>query len=121
MPGDLARAEALLRERGPQGPAEEEVLLVECYVAPRAVDAVLLELEARDARVDEIDRDLPSASIIRAYATNSALRGFGTRLSALAGEDALYTAHLSHHAPRTPPRGPGARALATLDLLGVSD
>lgn len=100
LPGDLARAEALLRERAPQGPAEEEVLLVECYVEPRAVDAVLLELEARDARVDEIDRDLPSATIIRAYATNGALRGFGTRLSALAGEDALFTAHLSHHAPR---------------------
>jgi 2-C-methyl-D-erythritol 4-phosphate cytidylyltransferase len=103
LPGDVARAEALLRERAPQGPAEEEVLLVECYVAPRAVDAVLLELEARDARVDEIDRDLPSATIIRAYATNGALRGFGTRLSALAGEDALYTAHLSHHAPRATP------------------
>lgn len=100
LAGDLARAEALLRERAPQGPAEEEVLLVECYVEPRAVDAVLLELEARDARVDEIDRDLPSATIIRAYATNGALRGFGTRLNALAGEDALFTAHLSHHAPR---------------------
>ena len=100
LAGDLARAEALLRERAPQGPAEEEVLLVECYVEPRAVDAVLLELEARDARVDEIDRDLPSATIIRAYATNGALRGFGARLNALAGEDALFTAHLSHHAPR---------------------
>ncbi|MEA2784865.1 MAG: 2-C-methyl-D-erythritol 4-phosphate cytidylyltransferase [Candidatus Eremiobacteraeota bacterium] len=101
VPGDLARAELLLRERGPQGMAEEEVLLVECYVEPRAVDAVLRELEARDARIDEVDRDLPSATIIRAYATNGALRGFGTRLNALAGEDALYTAHLSHHAPRT--------------------
>ncbi|HEY0381322.1 MAG TPA: 2-C-methyl-D-erythritol 4-phosphate cytidylyltransferase [Candidatus Elarobacter sp.] len=100
LPADLSRAEALLRERGPQGPAEEEVLLVECYVEARAVDAVLLELEARDARVDEIDRDLPSATIIRAYATNGALRGFATRLSALAGAGAMYTAHLSHHAPR---------------------
>jgi 2-C-methyl-D-erythritol 4-phosphate cytidylyltransferase len=100
LPGDLARAEALLRERGPQGLAEEEVLLVECYVEPGAVDAVLLELETREARVDEIDRDLPSATIIRAYATNGALRGFGARLNTLAGADALYTAHLSHHAPR---------------------
>jgi len=98
---DLARAEALLRDRGEQG-TEEEVLLVECYVEPRAVDAVLLELEARDARVDVIDRDLPSATVIRAYATNAALRGFGSRLHALAGEDAVYTAHLSHTAPRSP-------------------
>jgi 2-C-methyl-D-erythritol 4-phosphate cytidylyltransferase len=101
LPNDLTRAEALLRERGPRGAAEEEVLVVECYVEPRAVDAVLLELEARDARVDEIDRDLPSAAVIRAYATNAALRGFGARLHALAGEDALYTAHLSHLAPRS--------------------
>ena len=83
------------------GTAEEEVLIVECYVDPRAVDSVLLELEARDARVDVIDRDLPSATVIRAYATNAALRGFGARLHALAGEDALYTAHLSHLAPRS--------------------
>ena len=104
LPGDLVRAEALLRAREPLGPAEEEVLLVECYVDPRAVDAVLAELEARDARVDEIDRELPGASVIRAYATNAALRGFGVRLHALAGEDALFTAHLSHFAPRqTPP------------------
>jgi 2-C-methyl-D-erythritol 4-phosphate cytidylyltransferase len=102
LPSDLARAEALLRERGPEGIAGEEILLVECYVDPRAVDSVLLELEARDARVDVIDRDLPSATVIRAYATNAALRGFGTRLHALAGEDALYTAHLSHLAPRNP-------------------
>lgn len=103
VPNDLARAEALLRERGPQGAAEEEILVVECYVDQQAVDRVLLELEARDARVDEIDRDLPGAAIIRAYATNAALRGFGTRLNALAGADALYTAHLSHHAPRNAP------------------
>jgi len=101
LPNDLARAEALLRDRGEQG-TEEEILLVECYVEPRAVDAVLLELEARDARVDVIDRDLPSATVIRAYATNAALRGFGSRLHALAGEDAVYTAHLSHLAPRSP-------------------
>ena len=100
LPGDLARAEALLRAREPLGPAEEEVLVVECYVDPRAVDAVLAELEARDARVDEIDRDLPGASVVRAYGTNAALRGFGVRLHALAGEDAVFTAHLSHFAPR---------------------
>jgi 2-C-methyl-D-erythritol 4-phosphate cytidylyltransferase len=103
LPADLARAEALLRERGENGAAEEEILVVECFVDPRAVDNVLLELEARDARVDEIDRDLPSATVIRAYATRSAVRGFGARLHALAGEDALFTTHLSHLAPRTAP------------------
>jgi hypothetical protein len=102
LPGDLARAEALLRERGEDG-AEEEILVVECFVDPRAVDHVLLELEARDARVDGFDRDLPGATVIRAYATRSALRGFGARLHALAGEDALFTTHLSHHAPRSTP------------------
>jgi 2-C-methyl-D-erythritol 4-phosphate cytidylyltransferase len=101
LPNDLLRAEALLRERAPDGIPEEEILVVECYVDRRAVDSVLLELEARAARVDEIDRDLPGATVIRAYATNAALRGFGTRLHALAGEDALFTAHLSHLAPRS--------------------
>jgi 2-C-methyl-D-erythritol 4-phosphate cytidylyltransferase len=101
LPGDLARAEALLRERGEDGHTEEEILVVECFVDPRAVDPVLLDLEARDARVDVIDRDLPSATVIRAYATRAALRGFGARLHALAGEDALFTTHLSHHAPRS--------------------
>jgi 2-C-methyl-D-erythritol 4-phosphate cytidylyltransferase len=101
QPNDLLRAEALLRERAPDGVLEEEILVVECYVDRHAVDAVLAELEARAARVDEIDRDLPGATVIRAYATNAALRGFGTRLHALAGEDALYTAHLSHLAPRS--------------------
>ncbi len=103
LPHDVLRAETLLRERAPLGAVEEEVLVIECYVDRRAVDAVLAELEARDARVDEIDRDLPSAVVIRAYAANAALRGFGTRLHALAGEDALYTAHLSHLAPRAVP------------------
>jgi 2-C-methyl-D-erythritol 4-phosphate cytidylyltransferase len=103
LPSDLARAEALLRDRGEDGAAEEEILVVECFVDPRAVDHVLLEFEARDARVDEVDRDLPSATVIRAYATRAALRGFGARLHALAGEDALFTTHLSHLAPRSSP------------------
>jgi 2-C-methyl-D-erythritol 4-phosphate cytidylyltransferase len=104
LPSDLTRAELLLHERGDDGHAEEEILVVECFVDPRAVDHVLLDLEARDARVDVIDRDLPSATVVRAYATRAALRGFGARLHALAGEDALFTTHLSHHAPRaTPP------------------
>jgi 2-C-methyl-D-erythritol 4-phosphate cytidylyltransferase len=102
LPSDLLRAEALLQARSP-GVGDEEVLVVECYVDAGAVDAVLAELEARDARIDEIDRELPGAVVIRAYATNAALRGFGARLHALAGEEALHTAHLSHLAPRSAP------------------
>ncbi|HTW85004.1 MAG TPA: 2-C-methyl-D-erythritol 4-phosphate cytidylyltransferase [Candidatus Sulfotelmatobacter sp.] len=107
LPGDHARAEALLRDRLPNGGADEEILVVECYVAPRAVDDVLGELEGRAARLDEIDRELPGAVVIRAYAPSASLRGFGARLHALAGEDALYTTHLSHLAARgtTPPNG----------------
>ena len=96
LPGDLVRAEALLRERD-DGGAEEEILLIECFVDPRAVDACSSELEGRDARVDEIDRDLPSATVIRAYATRAALRGLGARLHALGrrGRDL-------HHPPLAP-------------------
>ncbi len=102
LPADLVRAEALLRDRAPQGIAEEEVLVVECFVDSGAVDALVVELEARAARVDEIDRDLPGATVVRAYLTNAALRGFGARLQAIAGDEAFYTAHLSHLAARTP-------------------
>jgi 2-C-methyl-D-erythritol 4-phosphate cytidylyltransferase len=94
LPEDLARAEQLLAVREPVVD-EEEVLLVECFVPPRAVDDVLAELETRAARVDAVERDLPAAVAIRAHASNSALRGFGIRLHALAGEDALFTTHLS--------------------------
>jgi hypothetical protein len=74
--------------------------LIECFVDGRAVDAVLTELEARSARIDGVDRDLPNAVAIRAYANADALRGFGLRLHALAGEDAMFTTHLSHVVPR---------------------
>ncbi len=76
------------------------MFLVECFVEPQSVDAVLAELEARSARIDGVDRDLPNAVAIRAYASSDALRGFGRRLHALAGEDALFTTHLSHVVPR---------------------
>lgn len=107
LPGDHARAEALLRERAPHLGGDEEILVVECYVAPRTVESVLSELEGRSARLDEIDRELPEAVVIRAYAPSAALRGFGARLHALAGEEALFTTHLSHVATRgvTPPSG----------------
>jgi 2-C-methyl-D-erythritol 4-phosphate cytidylyltransferase len=98
LPGDLARAQTILRERGPRPPAESEVLVVECYVHDGAVDPVLTELESRGATIDGIDRDLPSAVAIRAFLACEDLRGFGRRLHELAGEDALFTTHLSHWA-----------------------
>ena len=100
LPGDLARAEAILREREPTASEEAQVLLVECFVHERAVDAVLTELESRSGRIDAIDRDLPSAIAIRAHVGREELRGFGRRLHALAGEDALFTTHLSQSATR---------------------
>jgi 2-C-methyl-D-erythritol 4-phosphate cytidylyltransferase len=100
-PADLLRAEAIAQNREPAVVAEEDVFLVECFVAPRSVDAVLAELESRTARIDGVDRDLPNAVAIRAYAGSDSLRGFGRRLHALAGEDALFTTHLSHVVPRS--------------------
>ena len=94
LPDDLARAAGILAAREPFVD-EEEVLLVECFVPARAVDDVLAELETRAARVDAVERDLPAAVAIRAHASNTALRGFGIRLHALAGEDALFTTHLT--------------------------
>jgi 2-C-methyl-D-erythritol 4-phosphate cytidylyltransferase len=100
-PGDIVRAESIANERDPVVVSEEDVFLIECFVDPRAVDAVLAELESRSARVDGVDRDLPTAVAIRAYAGSDSLRGFGRRLYALAGEDALFTTHLSHVVART--------------------
>jgi 2-C-methyl-D-erythritol 4-phosphate cytidylyltransferase len=99
-PADLLRAEAIAQNRDPIVIAEEDVFLVECFVEPRSVEAVLAELESRTARIDGVDRDLPNAVAIRAYAGSDSLRGFGRRLHALAGEDALFTTHLSHVVPR---------------------
>jgi 2-C-methyl-D-erythritol 4-phosphate cytidylyltransferase len=100
-PGDILRAESIANERDPVVVAEEDVFLIECFVDPHAVDAVLAELESRSARVDGVDRDLPTAVAIRAYAGSDSLRGFGRRLYALAGEDALFTTHLSHVVARS--------------------
>jgi 2-C-methyl-D-erythritol 4-phosphate cytidylyltransferase len=100
-PVDLVRAEAIAQERDPIVLGEEDVFLVECFVEPTAVDALIAELESRSAHIDGVDRDLPNAVAIRAYAGSDALRGFGRRLHALAGEDALFTTHLSHVVART--------------------
>ena len=77
------------------------LFLVECFVEARSVDAVMAELESRSAHIDAVERDLPNAVAIRAFAGSDALRGFGRRLHALAGEDALFTTHLSHVVQRT--------------------
>lgn len=100
MPGDLALAEAIIRDREPHARDEDEVFIIECFVPERAIEDVLHELEARKARVDAIDRDLPGASAIRAYVSPENLRGFGRRLHELAGEEALFTTHVSHVAAR---------------------
>ena len=104
-PGDLTRAEAIVRDREPAALDEEDVLVVECFVDRRAVDAVLHELEARDARIDGIDRDLPGAVAIRAYAPADALRGFGrvcTRSRART-RSSRRTSRTSHRARRRRP------------------
>ena len=100
-PGDLARAEAVAREREPLPVDEEEVFLIECFVNAGIVDEVMTELENRGARLDMVDRDLPGAVTIRAYAGTEALRGFGMRLHTIAGEDAVFTTHLSHVVAKT--------------------
>lgn len=99
-PGDLVRAEAIVAERVPGVVVDEDVFLIECFVGEAAVDTVLTELESRSARIDGVDRDLPGAIAIRAYASPEALRGFGLRLHALAGDDAMFTTHLSHVVPK---------------------
>jgi 2-C-methyl-D-erythritol 4-phosphate cytidylyltransferase len=99
-PSDLIRAEAIAQLREPTAVEDEDVFLIECFVDSGAVDDVLAELESRSARVDGVDRDLPGAVAIRAYAGTEGLRGFGLRLHALAGEDAMFTTHLSHVVPK---------------------
>ena len=99
---DVLRAEAILAKRSPTIVDEEEVLVVESYIPERAIDDVAEEIERREGRVDEINRDLPGAAMIRAYIGASNLRGFGSQLTVLGGADAMFTAHHAHFAPRAP-------------------
>ena len=101
-PEDVLRAEAILAKRSPRVVDEEEVLVVESYVPERAIGDVAEEIERRDGRVDEINRDLPGAAMIRAYIGATNLRGFGAQLTVLGGADAMFTAHHAHYAPRAP-------------------
>jgi 2-C-methyl-D-erythritol 4-phosphate cytidylyltransferase len=93
---DFERAEAILRAREPLA-REEEVLLVEAFVYDAVADSVRAELEDRGT-IDGIDRDLPTAIVIRAFVNASRLRGFGDRLLRIAGPEAMYTTHFSHFA-----------------------
>lgn len=94
---DYDRAEALLRARAPVA-REEEVLLIEAFVHDAVVDAVQRELEGRGT-IDGVERDLPTAVVVRAFVAASRLRGFGDRLLRIAGPEAMYTTHFSHFAP----------------------
>jgi 2-C-methyl-D-erythritol 4-phosphate cytidylyltransferase len=94
---DQERADALLRGRAPIA-REEEVLLIEAFVHDAVVDAVQRELEARGT-IDGVERDLPTAVVVRAFVPSSKLRGFGDRLLRIAGPEAMYTTHFSHFAP----------------------
>jgi hypothetical protein len=98
---DFEHAEAVLRARTPVA-HEEEVLLVEAFIADAAVDAVQAELEGRGT-IDAVDRDLPTAVVVRAFVHVSRLRGFGDRLLRIAGPEAMYTTHFSHFAPDSRP------------------
>ena len=94
----LVRAQLIAQERNPVVVAEEDVFLVECFVEQRSVDAVLMELESRLARIDGVDRDLAQcAAVIRAYAgSGRAARFRAAACTRMAGDEALFTTHLSH-------------------------
>jgi len=99
-PEDLARADALLRERVPISADEQEILLLEVFVDDALTTAVCEEVERRGGTVDGIDRELPSAVVIRAYLAADRLEGFGERFEAFGSGEALFTTHFSHVAPR---------------------
>ena len=95
-PGDLARAEAILRRREPVLPSEEEVLVIEAFIPQPALAAILSEIEHCDGDVDGIDRDLPQAIAVRAYLPASRLERFRVRFVELAGAEATFTTRFSH-------------------------
>ena len=59
----------------------------------------------------------PSATMVRAYVASADLRGFGARLHALAGEDAVHISHLSHVAPRVGAAALGDTAFDADDII----
>ena len=99
-PGDVARAETLLRERLEHAPSEEEVLLLEVFADGALVGAIERELESRGARIDSVERDLPQGVAVRAFISAERLRGFGSRFEAFSDGTATFTARFSHYAGR---------------------
>lgn len=99
-PGDVVRAEMLLRERLEHAPQEEEVLLVEVFADDALVGAIERELESRGARIDGVERDLPAGVAVRAFVPAERLRGFGERFEAFADGTATFTTRFSHFAGR---------------------
>lgn len=101
---DRERAERLLSLR-PQPVDEEEVLVVEIFLPPNAIDAVCLELTRRGGRIDGVERDLPDAAIVRAFVASGRLGGFNEWLADRLAGNAFVTSHFSHVAPRSSARG----------------
>ncbi|MDQ2865202.1 MAG: 2-C-methyl-D-erythritol 4-phosphate cytidylyltransferase [Candidatus Eremiobacteraeota bacterium] len=99
-PGDVERAEALLRERLEHVPSEEEILLVEVFADDALVAAIETELESRGARIDAVERDLPTGIAVRAFVPAERLRGFAQRFEAFAAGTATFTTRFSHYAGR---------------------
>lgn len=98
--GDLARAEAILRERDPVLRTEKQVMLIEAFVDSESVDPLLAELAAREGTVDGIDREFPAGVAVRAYVPAEKLRGFREKFFAVAGLSATFTTRFSHATPR---------------------
>lgn len=99
-PHDVARAEALLRERLEHAPREEEVLLLEVFAPEALLEPLERELISRGATIDGIERDLPQGVAVRAYVPSNGLRGFAERFEAFADGTAVLTTHFSHYAGR---------------------
>ena len=99
-PEDVLRAQALLRERLEHSPTEEEILFIEVFADDALVDAISRELEERGARIDGVDRDLPSGVAVRAFVPAERLRGFAQRFEAFGDGSATFTTRFSHYAGR---------------------
>ena len=99
-PEDVLRAETLLRERLEHAPSEEEILYIEVFADDALVSAIERELESRGARIDGVDRDLPSGIAVRAFIPAEQLRGFAQRFEAFGDGTATFTTRFSHYAAR---------------------
>jgi len=100
-PGDIARAEPLLKERTQHAPQEEEVLLVEVFANDALTEAIERELVARGGTIDAVERDLPQGVAVRAFVPAERLRGFSQRFEAFGDGSATFTARFSHYAGRS--------------------